>query len=313
MEETVRCSGCQAQLTLPSLPPGQTVQCPRCQHVFEPFRQRATPAIPAAPISQDAADDHGNRPAQDWPSIVGVKPPGGGRLAILTMAMLGAAVLCFGLEMHARIEQIQLLEMERDLGLPRVIGPGFQFNLRRNAMDRLHADFYRYSCTLAIAHSAIGCLTLLLFLVWLYRAASNARQLRALETYYSPVLAFGSFFIPLANLFLPCMIIQEIWKASNPIAIETPVAWKERPRSLLVRLWWFSYLIGGIFSFVSARWYEMTPDGDLPAKWKWLMFWWVSMLIMIVAALLLIVLIREITQRQKERYANLLELARHAD
>ena len=51
MEETVLCPGCQAQLMLPALPRGQTVQCPRCQRVFEPFRQHGKPSVAAAPKS----------------------------------------------------------------------------------------------------------------------------------------------------------------------------------------------------------------------------------------------------------------------
>lgn len=35
MDRTVVCPGCQAQLVLPGLPAGQTVQCPKCKHVFE--------------------------------------------------------------------------------------------------------------------------------------------------------------------------------------------------------------------------------------------------------------------------------------
>ena len=46
MAETLHCPGCQAQLMLPVLPPSdQSVQCPRCQRVFEPtWRSSAVPA-----------------------------------------------------------------------------------------------------------------------------------------------------------------------------------------------------------------------------------------------------------------------------
>lgn len=48
------------------------------------------------------------------------------------------------------------------------------------------------------------------------------------------------WFIPIAVLWKPYQVTQQIWKASNPeIKLVNGTEWKNTPNSKLVKIWWF--------------------------------------------------------------------------
>ena len=95
MDETVRCPGCQASLALPPVPAGQTVQCPRCQRVFEPFAPRgdagitvaAPPATEVLHVHQGTDEDDFTLPARPRTPVA---PLSGPWLGYVTMLVLSA-------------------------------------------------------------------------------------------------------------------------------------------------------------------------------------------------------------------------------
>src|SRR4051794_12619974 len=103
MDETVVCPGCQAQLVLPGLPAGQTVQCPRCRRVFEPFRQRARPVAATAPAL--AAYDTDEEPR----AIHRPLPLRGQPLATLAMFLLGVCCFFYGIQLYLSFERALVL------------------------------------------------------------------------------------------------------------------------------------------------------------------------------------------------------------
>src|SRR5262249_61859406 len=91
MVDTVPCPGCNASLTLPAMPPGQSVQCPRCRHVFEPEVQTvaARAPAPASAPPLTAPDEANDAPlARDRPTSL--PPPVGTRCGYLAMFLLAA-------------------------------------------------------------------------------------------------------------------------------------------------------------------------------------------------------------------------------
>ena len=60
-------------------------------------------------------------------------------------------------------------------------------------------------------------ITGVLYLRWIYRANSNARQLGATGMRFTSGWSIGFCFIPIMNLWKPYQTMKEIWKASaNP-------------------------------------------------------------------------------------------------
>jgi Domain of unknown function (DUF4328) len=244
MNATIACPGCDADLLLPTLPPGQTVQCPRCQHVFEPAHRQ--PVSPVQAPKSRPVDAFPDQPLEPF-SPPRFRPLAGVWTAIFATIMLSASVLSYGFQLYLAYEKGQL-DSKLDQG---------EFRNRKRPifrraiipMDAREAEIERqrtYVNTLRpyadFAHFITFWPALFVFLIWLYQASANLRILQAAGVVYSPTKAVFSFFIPIANFFLPYLVVQEIWRASNPSAVKDVRSWQQTPRSWLVLIWWIAFM-----------------------------------------------------------------------
>jgi len=104
--------------------------------------------------------------------------------------------------------------------------------------------------------------TIVVFLVWMYRANNNLRPLGASYLEFSPGWAVGWWFIPLANLVRPYQAIREIWCESDPEVTE-PVLFSSpslRVAPPFMAIWWGCWLVGNILTNISGR---MSSPGNL--------------------------------------------------
>jgi len=90
--------------------------------------------------------------------------------------------------------------------------------------------------------------SLSLFLIWFYRANANARAMGAEDLMGSPGLSVAWFFIPLAFLFMPYVVVRDTWKAS-----EAPRDWQGRSAPPLVGFWFAALLIANIAGTIAFR------------------------------------------------------------
>lgn len=133
------------------------------------------------------------------------------------------------------------------------------------------------------------------FLLWIYRAYKNLTLLGVRGLTYSAGWAVGYFFIPFINLFRPCQVVQEMWKASNP---EVPVrlSWGRASASALVGFWWASWLISNIVSNIAARIFLNEETTEALKAGTLIMI--VADVLGIIAATLAILVIKQIQQGQ---------------
>ena len=82
----------------------------------------------------------------------------------------------------------------------------------------------------------------LAFIAWLHRSRINVRAFGCRRFRYSRTWAIIGFFIPILNFFRPYQVVSEVWRASDPRAVETPVAWIPMPVSRYVLAWWVMFL-----------------------------------------------------------------------
>jgi hypothetical protein len=80
--------------------------------------------------------------------------------------------------------------------------------------------------------------TAVVFLLWVYRANSNARRLGAVGMKFPAGWAVGWYFIPIANLFVPFLTMREIWRASA-----NPGSWAAQRAGWVVPCWWLLFLV----------------------------------------------------------------------
>jgi hypothetical protein len=87
-------------------------------------------------------------------------------------------------------------------------------------------------------------ITAISFLMWIYRANSNLRNIGVKDLEFTPGWSIGWYFIPIAFLWKPYQAMKEIWQASK-----NPNNWKNEKGSLVLRWWWAFWLIDNFVGF----------------------------------------------------------------
>lgn len=89
----------------------------------------------------------------------------------------------------------------------------------------------------------LGVAAATLWLLWQFRSQSNVRALGARGMRFRPTLTVLAWMIPGANLVLPTLAVRELWRASDPDALQ-PDDWRGTRTSPIVWLWWLAFLAG---------------------------------------------------------------------
>ena len=135
------------------------------------------------------------------------------------------------------------------------------------------------------------------FVLWLYRAAKVAEAVAPNQQRLRSGWAVGSWFIPLACVVMPSILIRDIWKASHPLPWPAP-----RLRMRLLTAWWATWLLGlGQFAF--GNFYLGTPGdvflGSLASPFLWQAVG--SGVARAASAALAVLVVRQLTAMQRTR------------
>lgn len=88
----------------------------------------------------------------------------------------------------------------------------------------------------------------LTFALWIYQANKNCRALGAKSMQFTPGWCIGWFLIPVLQMWMPYKAIKEIWKSSSDAN-----HWAMVDSSAVMKLWWFCYLLSGLFECLAVR------------------------------------------------------------
>lgn len=148
---------------------------------------------------------------------------------------------------------------------------------------------------LAVLQFVIFVATIVLFLMWLYRAHENlaAFGIPRQQLQYSSGWAVGSFFVPFANLIIPYRAIRELWQKSVPQQA-TMFAALEPPGFFAA--WWGFWIAGNIADNIYFR---LSLRSETPVAGVE-MLGIVGSVLGIIAAFLAIKVVREIQRQQVE-------------
>jgi hypothetical protein len=154
----------------------------------------------------------------------------------------------------------------------------------------------------ALLQFAVIIATIVVFCMWLYRAAQNLTALgnprQAIA--HSPGWAVGSFFVPFINLVVPYRATKEVWARSDPeVTNANYVAPHEPSAPAYMKVWWAFWLISIFVNNTAGRLYLRadTPGEMQTAMW----FDLFGELLDIPAAVFAILVVRGIDRRQEER------------
>ena len=288
----VPCPTCRVSLDISDDTLDRLVRCPKCQKTFRPgdALQAADDPWPV-PQPVDHFDAEGDEEAErrrirrrqrfrgedDLPSLS--RPKGQG-LALAARIMLGLAAAC-------------------QLGLLAISAFALAFvDVREDeALDL-------FSVNLGVQF-LVFVPTAIVFSIWFVRAFANVVHMQVKGLNWSLGWTIGAFFIPIANLFMPYMIAQEIWRASHhDFDPERPRAWKNESGSPLVFLWWLAWVLGLCLTALAIA---MDPENN--PEPEFLRFALVaeaaSQVAFLAAAVLLIFVIGAVVQRQEEKWAEI--------
>lgn len=105
-----------------------------------------------------------------------------------------------------------------------------------------------------LADALLTIITIIVFAMWIYRAAANVVAAGTTGFDYTAGWAVGWFFIPFANLYKPFAAMRQIWNASHGGQGDQ----LDQGNGLLT-LWWTTWLISNIASNISFR-LTINPD-----------------------------------------------------
>jgi len=103
--------------------------------------------------------------------------------------------------------------------------------------------------------------TAIAFITWLYRCRANLRAFGTRHLRYPRNWAVFGFLIPVVNLVRPYQVVREVWKASDPSAID-PLDWMTVKPPLLLRAWWGTFVSFLVFKIL-AWWMMWSSTYDL--------------------------------------------------
>lgn len=181
--------------------------------------------------------------------------------------------------------------------LSRLPGASTDFAATRDLTNRI--------VILGILSALVQIPTVVMWLVWQYRAQSNLRPLGSTALRWSPAWAVWGWLIPFANLVLPYLTVRELSKASEPDA--GTLEWRTRPTGALLPLWWASWVGSQILSGVAVA--VVGSDATVRSVSNGTSVAVVGGVVHVIAAVLAIVVVRRISDRQVVKHRRVAQVA----
>jgi hypothetical protein len=141
---------------------------------------------------------------------------------------------------------------------------------------------------------------LVLIIIWTYRAAKNNEALARLYPRLKPGWAIAGWLIPLANLVLPVLILQDLWRGSDVATRRGDPAWRLNKGSALIGWYWGVFIASSIRYGVGAPRARLIVTSELRDLRNHDTVALIGMVVTIAAAILAIQVIRRIAARQEE-------------
>lgn len=141
-------------------------------------------------------------------------------------------------------------------------------------------------------------LTILFFLVWLFKAFKNLPALEVRNLEFSPGWAVGWWFIPFANLVKPYQVVSELWRESNADFDSDTFLSNQIATPSIIGWWWGLFIAGNIVGRISDK----LIDVDSPYFAVVLM---IACILHGISAYLIIQIISNIRTQQELRFQKL--------
>ena len=137
-----------------------------------------------------------------------------------------------------------------------------------------------------------------LLIIWLYRAAKNNEALGRANPRLGPGWAIGGWFIPIANLVIPFIVMDDVWRGADPSLPRGDPNWRRSSTLGAIWAWLVTAVIFTIPSTIAALGGDVRADEPDKVRRDDILRI-VGAFGAILAAVFAIVVIRRITARQE--------------
>jgi hypothetical protein len=128
------------------------------------------------------------------------------------------------------------------------IGAGEQLPAEQLQELMLGLSTIEHIASIIVVATAISMLT---FLVWLFKSYKNAAFLSKTQARFSPYWAVGWFFIPLLNLYKPYQVVQDLWKLTFHEPSQPSFITQYGPK--LIQGWWLINIANQLTSVMTNQ------------------------------------------------------------
>jgi hypothetical protein len=270
MAETISCPQCRRSLRVAEEYQGRQVRCPACQGIFV-FGPTTNITIQAPPPvrPESSSDVQPGPPAEDEPESW---QPRRRRRSTWDDDDLAERVIFRGEFKPAGALGVALkvlLALNILIGVVMIGSDYLQYQLAArlqagiNVQDaELNSNDAR-QMALGLAHFGTYIATVVVFVIWFYRAHRNLERLGARDLTYTSGWAAGCWFVPFLNLVRPVQIAQEIWRHSDPNVLPREDAlFRPSGNSTLIGFWWAMWIISNVINNIAVRlnWAVNSPE-----------------------------------------------------
>jgi hypothetical protein len=140
----------------------------------------------------------------------------------------------------------------------------------------------------------VGLAVLVVLIVFLFKAAKNTQLWDRSKARWSPGWTIGGWFVPLANLVIPALVVSDVWRRTPQRDFEGR---EQSVPGSSIGWWWASYVIAALLLRAGAVVAGPNPtvsqlsNGDLVRV--------AAMVCYAISSLLLITVVRSLSQRQE--------------
>ena len=138
-----------------------------------------------------------------------------------------------------------------------------------------------------------------LIIIWTYRAAKNNEALARPYPRLKPGWAIAGWLIPFANLVIPVLILQDLWRGSDASTHRGDPSWRSNRGSTLIGWYWAVFIVSSVRNGLGRSEARFISTDELRDLRTHDIIGLVGMVATIAAAILAIQVIRGIAARQE--------------
>ena len=160
-------------------------------------------------------------------------------------------------------------------------------------------DANSLAASMIILSGLVALAIFVLLVIWLYRAAKNNEALGRMNSRLGPGWAIGGWFIPFANLVIPFLIMNDVWRGADPSIPRGDPNWRRSSTLAAIWAWLVTAVIFTIPSVIASSGGDVRADEPDKVRRDDILRI-IGAFGAILAAVFAIIVVRRISARQEE-------------